>query len=89
MIAIPRRDGRFPIKVTSVEFPRITWRSQDSLAEGISFSGDSAESDHAHAVKDLRAGELLISAVDDMSDPDGASGEHILAGMDGFDGGAA
>lgn len=91
MIAIPQRPGRFPIKVTSVTFPQINWVAKDSVAEGISFSGDNAEADHARALKELRAGELLVSAVDDMTDPNGATGEHYLVGLnpEGLEGGAA
>ena len=82
LLAIPHRAGRFPIRVTNTAFPEIRWISSDAIEEAVVFSGEEARSDHSRAVKELQAGELLVSSVDDMTDPDGSPAEHHLVGIE-------
>jgi hypothetical protein len=85
MLALPAREGRFPINVTSIQEPLIAWVSSDGKQEFIELTGERASSDHTAIVEQLLAEDLLVAEVGDVGDPDLSAAKHWLAYYTAFE----
>ena len=69
MLAIPVRDGRFPIKVQDTSEPMLQWICADGALEHIALEGSEAKSDHATLLRDFARDGILVAEVRDPQDP--------------------
>lgn len=80
MLAIPARENRFPVQITSTTFPLVAWTSLDGVQEYIELVGESGPEDHRNIVQQLQAEELLVAEVGDISEPERSIARHWLVG---------